>query len=43
MRFVYFVDRINTFIGKTVAWSIVALTFAVCYEVFSRYVLRAPT
>jgi TRAP-type mannitol/chloroaromatic compound transport system permease small subunit len=43
MRFVYFIDRINTFIGKTVAWSIVALTFAVCYEVFSRYVLRAPT
>ncbi|WP_243374862.1 TRAP transporter small permease subunit [Microvirga solisilvae] len=43
MGFVYFVDRINTFIGKTVAWSIVALTFAVCYEVFARYVLRAPT
>jgi TRAP-type mannitol/chloroaromatic compound transport system permease small subunit len=43
MRFVYFVDRINTFIGKTVSWSILALTFAVCYEVFARYVLRAPT
>ena len=43
MRFVYFIDRINTFIGKAVAWSILALTFAVCYEVFSRYVLRAPT
>ncbi len=43
MRFVYFIDRINSFIGKTVAWAILALTFAVCYEVFSRYVLRAPT
>jgi TRAP-type mannitol/chloroaromatic compound transport system permease small subunit len=43
MRFVYFIDRINTFIGKAVAWAILALTFAVCYEVFSRYVLRAPT
>ena len=43
MRFVYFVDRINTFIGKTVSWSILVLTFAVCYEVFARYVLRAPT
>ncbi len=43
MRFVYFIDRINTFIGKTVAWAILALTFAVCYEVFARYVLRAPT
>jgi TRAP-type mannitol/chloroaromatic compound transport system permease small subunit len=43
MRFVYLVDRINTFIGKIVAWSILVLTFAVCYEVFARYVLRAPT
>jgi TRAP-type mannitol/chloroaromatic compound transport system permease small subunit len=43
MRFVYFIDRVNTFIGKAVAWSIVALTCAVCYEVFARYVLRAPT
>ncbi len=43
MRFVYFIDRINTVIGKTVSWAIVALTFAVCYEVFARYVLRAPT
>ena len=43
MRFVYLVDRINTFIGKTVSWAIVVLTLAVCYEVFARYVLRAPT
>jgi len=43
MRFVYFIDRINTFIGKTVSWSIVVLTLAICYEVFSRYVLRSPT
>lgn len=37
------VDRMNTFIGKMGGWTIVILTFAVCYEVFSRYVLRAPT
>ena len=37
------IDRINTLIGKTAGWAIVVLTFAVCYEVFSRYVLRAPT
>ncbi|HLM39792.1 MAG TPA: TRAP transporter small permease subunit [Microvirga sp.] len=43
MRFVNLVDRINTFIGKTVAWAILVLTFAICYEVFARYVLRAPT
>lgn len=43
MRFLYLIDRINTFIGKTAGWAIVALTFAVCYEVFARYALRAPT
>jgi TRAP-type mannitol/chloroaromatic compound transport system permease small subunit len=43
MRFLYIVDRVNTFIGKSAGWAIVGLTFAVCYEVFSRYVLRAPT
>lgn len=43
MRFLYLIDRINTVIGKAAGWAIVALTFAVCYEVFSRYVLRAPT
>ena len=37
------VDRINTAIGKLAGWAIVALTFAMCYEVFARYVLRAPT
>ncbi|HEY8383144.1 MAG TPA: TRAP transporter small permease subunit [Microvirga sp.] len=43
MPFIRFVDRINTFIGKTAGWAIVGLTFAVCYEVFARYVMRAPT
>jgi TRAP-type mannitol/chloroaromatic compound transport system permease small subunit len=43
MRFVYLVDRINTFIGKAISWAILVLTFAVCYEVFARYVLGAPT
>ena len=37
------VDRVSTFIGQTFAWSILALTFAVSYEVFSRYVLGKPT
>jgi TRAP-type mannitol/chloroaromatic compound transport system permease small subunit len=43
VRFLYLVDRINSLIGKGAGWAIVALTFAVCYEVFARYVLRAPT
>ncbi len=41
--FVTAVDQLNTWIGKFFAWSIVLLTLAVCYEVFSRYVMGAPT
>lgn len=37
------VDRLSTFVGKLGSWSILILTFAVCYEVFSRYLLGAPT
>ncbi|WP_439572978.1 TRAP transporter small permease subunit [Phreatobacter sp.] len=37
------VDEVSTFIGKGAAWAIVALTAAICYEVFARYVLQAPT
>lgn len=42
-RFLLAVDTLNTFIGKLFAWTIVVLTLAICYEVFCRYVLRAPT
>lgn len=37
------VDRLSTLVGQVFAWSILLLTFAVSYEVFSRYVLGAPT
>jgi TRAP-type mannitol/chloroaromatic compound transport system permease small subunit len=37
------VDRVSTFVGQFFAWSILLLTVAVSYEVFSRYVLGAPT
>jgi TRAP-type mannitol/chloroaromatic compound transport system permease small subunit len=37
------VDRVSTFVGKLFAWCILLLTFAVSYEVFSRYVLGRPT
>jgi TRAP-type mannitol/chloroaromatic compound transport system permease small subunit len=37
------VDRLNTHVGKAAGWTIVLLTLAICYEVFSRYVLWAPT
>ena len=36
------IDRISTFIGQSFAWLIVALTFMISWEVFSRYVLDAP-
>ena len=36
------VDKISTFIGQSFAWLIVALTFMISWEVFSRYVLDNP-
>jgi TRAP-type mannitol/chloroaromatic compound transport system permease small subunit len=42
-RFLLFVDRLSMWMGKTFAWCILILTFAVSYEVFVRYALRAPT
>jgi TRAP-type mannitol/chloroaromatic compound transport system permease small subunit len=37
------IDRVNTWVGKAFAWSILALTLVIVYEVFARYVFRAPT
>ncbi len=42
-RFLFAIDALNTWIGKTFAWCIVLLTLAISWEVFSRYVLRTPT
>ena len=42
-RALLFIDRLNTFIGRTFAWAGLALVFVVCYEVFSRYLFHAPT
>jgi len=41
-RFLLAVDRLSTWFGKTTAWTIVALTFLITAEVFSRYVLNKP-
>lgn len=38
-----FIDEVSTWVGKIFGWSIVILTAATSYEVFSRYVLGAPT
>lgn len=40
--FLLAVDRFSTWIGKTFAWSVVALTLLISWEVFSRYVLGRP-
>ena len=37
------VDRVSTFVGKLFAWCILLLTFAISYEVFSRYIFGRPT
>ena len=42
-RALLFIDRLNTFIGRTFAWAGLALVFVVCFEVFSRYLFHAPT
>ena len=41
--FLHFIDRLSEWTGKAFAWCILILAFATTYEVFVRYVLRAPT
>jgi TRAP-type mannitol/chloroaromatic compound transport system permease small subunit len=41
-KFLLTIDRISTFVGHFFAWLIVALTFMISWEVFSRYVLNSP-
>jgi len=40
--FMLSVDRLSTLIGKFFAWTVVALTALICWEVFSRYALNKP-
>jgi TRAP-type mannitol/chloroaromatic compound transport system permease small subunit len=42
-RFLLFIDHTSIFVGKLFAWAVVLLTAVVSYEVFMRYVMRAPT
>jgi len=42
-RFLLFIDSLSMWVGKAFAWLILILTLGVSYEVFVRYVLRAPT
>ena len=36
------IDKISTFVGQSFSWLIVALTFMISWEVFSRYALDHP-
>ena len=42
LKFLWGVDRLSTWVGKTFAWLVVALTLLISWEVFSRYVLNRP-
>lgn len=42
-NFLFFIDRLSAGVGKAFGWCIVTMTLGTCYEVFMRYVLRAPT
>jgi TRAP-type mannitol/chloroaromatic compound transport system permease small subunit len=41
-KFLFFVDRVSTWVGQAFAWLILVLTLQVSWEVFSRYVLNKP-
>lgn len=42
-KFLFAIDHISTWVGKTFAWCILILTAVVSFEVFMRYVMRSPT
>jgi len=43
IRYIEFADRLSAWFGKAFAWLILVMTFGMAYEVFSRYLLNAPT
>jgi TRAP-type mannitol/chloroaromatic compound transport system permease small subunit len=42
-RFRFGVERFHMLVGHAGGWAILVLTLAISYEVFARYLLRAPT
>jgi TRAP-type mannitol/chloroaromatic compound transport system permease small subunit len=42
-RYLFFIDYISAWVGKTFAWLILVLTAIVTYDVVMRYLFRAPT
>ena len=43
IRLIHAIDQLSTWVGKAFAWLILVLTLGVSYEVFARYMFRAPT
>jgi TRAP-type mannitol/chloroaromatic compound transport system permease small subunit len=41
-KILLFIDKVSTWVGQLFSWLIVALTFLVSWEVFSRYALNHP-
>jgi TRAP-type mannitol/chloroaromatic compound transport system permease small subunit len=41
-KFLFFIDRISTWVGQAFAWLVLALTLLISWEVFSRYALNKP-
>ena len=42
-KFLFFIDSLSLWTGKSFAWLILVLTLGISYEVLVRYVFRAPT
>lgn len=42
-QFLLFIDRLSAGVGKAFGWCIVVMMLGTCYDVFMRYVFRAPT
>jgi TRAP-type mannitol/chloroaromatic compound transport system permease small subunit len=42
-KFLFFIDSLSLWVGKCFAWLILVLTLGISYEVFARYIFRAPT
>ncbi len=43
LKFLFFVDRISTWVGKAFAWLIVLLTLSIVWEVAARYFFSNPS
>ena len=43
IRYIMFADRVSAWFGKAFAWAITVMIFGISWEVFLRYIIRAPS